>query len=586
MRIAKLNIKTWIVIFAILLLFGLFPFAHKGNMDNAHAHGYIGGNSQEDIVNPDLLFSRSQLGRMGYNSNVGQSQYEPQSVEGPGNFPIGGPKDGEIASGSVAPFANLNQQSSTRWAKINIVPGKLNVRWYMTAPHVTLGFQYWITKDDWNQNAPLTRDTFEKLQDFDLNLQIPSVVYSHDIEIPAHKLGYHVILGIWDIGDTPAAFYNVVDVWIHADSSTIKEHISLGEDTDGGGNSGEGGNGGGDFSIDSPQTWVNGSVVHWNAVEGATSYNVLHNGNVQNQTNTSYSCSDWPGIQYVMIQAKKDNNVGAWTAWITLTGGSPDIGDGNDGMGETKLSTPTGLKVTQNDDSNTEEEDNLQNVPSPPRLTLTGKLLTWTDANYATSYHAVINGIHQDLGPDHLFVEIPYTAGKHSIMVCSKNDQHVSQYSTFSRTILDEYDNAPILDTPSIKLIETSGKNSTIKVANHKVHSKQNAAERQSSYIVSHNGEISFFTGNSVSLDDLGLTTNDIKTGKHDVRIQAVNGFTSSEWSTPLSIDSINVFPKGITDNSLFFFVILCMLIIIAAISIVLQKVIRKPYNPPIKFVD
>ena len=73
------------------------------------------------------------------------------------------------------------------------------------------GFEYFITQDNWNPDLSLTRSQF------DLN-PFCSVPFggekpnfggeTHTCTLPA-KDGYHVILAVWTIEDTAAAFYNM-----------------------------------------------------------------------------------------------------------------------------------------------------------------------------------------------------------------------------------------------------------------------------------------------------------------------------------------------------------------------------------------
>lgn len=84
------------------------------------------------------------LANKGINVGVGSAQYEPQSVEAPKGFPISGPADGSIAGGGK--YSLLDEQSASRWAKVDIESGPLTVEWTLTAPHKTSSWQYFITK--------------------------------------------------------------------------------------------------------------------------------------------------------------------------------------------------------------------------------------------------------------------------------------------------------------------------------------------------------------------------------------------------------------------------------------------------------
>ncbi|ALH95427.1 lytic polysaccharide monooxygenase [Acinetobacter equi] len=177
----------------------------------ASAHGYV--------QKPE---SRAYACQVYKNSKCGDVQYEPQSIEGPNGFPQFGPVDGTIPSAGISRFSQLNQQSPTRWMK-NIMPtGVNNFTWYHTAPHVTKGYRYFITKQGWNPSLPLARTSFE-LSPFctvDGKFQTPPKQVSHQCSIPKNRSGYHVILAIWDIGDTSNSFYQVIDAQIGSGTPT------------------------------------------------------------------------------------------------------------------------------------------------------------------------------------------------------------------------------------------------------------------------------------------------------------------------------------------------------------------------------
>ncbi len=176
----------------------------------AHAHGYI---SQPA--------SRSQQCALGANTDCGAIQWEPQSVEGTDRFPESGPADGEIANAGVAHFSELNAQTASRWHKTTVQPGAIDISWHFTANHSSRDFRYFLTKPGWNPNQPLTRDSFD-LDPFcvvDGNNERPPTNLTHDCYLPENRGGYHVLLGVWDVGDTANSFYQVVDIVIDGNDS-------------------------------------------------------------------------------------------------------------------------------------------------------------------------------------------------------------------------------------------------------------------------------------------------------------------------------------------------------------------------------
>lgn len=97
-------IPKTILVFATGILF-LLVYANV-----ISAHGYL-----------ESPASRAYLCQQNLNSNCGQVQYEPQSVEAKGNFPAGGPSDGKITGGGIIP--ELYSQTAERWTKLNMQTG-------------------------------------------------------------------------------------------------------------------------------------------------------------------------------------------------------------------------------------------------------------------------------------------------------------------------------------------------------------------------------------------------------------------------------------------------------------------------------
>lgn len=175
------------------------------------AHGYV--------MQPQ---SRSYACQLSINTQCGPIMWEPQSLEGPNNFPQAGPADGHIASAGKERFKELDEQSPTRWIKTHLSTGANQFTWHNTALHATKGWRYFITKQGWNQSAALTRDAFD-LQPFctvNGNGKPATGEVTHKCSIPLDRSGYHVILAIWDIADTTNSFYNTIDVDIDSNGTT------------------------------------------------------------------------------------------------------------------------------------------------------------------------------------------------------------------------------------------------------------------------------------------------------------------------------------------------------------------------------
>lgn len=176
------------------------PPAPKGTR-----HGYV-----SNPLSRAALCKQDQMG--------GAIQWEPQSVEALKGFPRSGPPDGQLASGGHERFAVLDallDPKGREWRTTRLPQGTLvQWDWWLTAPHKTSGFEYFITKDGWDPNEPLSRAQFDPLPflvvQWDTSAPVQSV--SHWGLVPRNKDGRHVVYGVWTVDDTDMAFYSTCDV--------------------------------------------------------------------------------------------------------------------------------------------------------------------------------------------------------------------------------------------------------------------------------------------------------------------------------------------------------------------------------------
>ncbi|WP_328538600.1 lytic polysaccharide monooxygenase auxiliary activity family 9 protein [Streptomyces sp. NBC_00344] len=174
---------------------------------SASSHGYT-----------DQPISRQKLCANTTVTNCGAIQYEPQSVEGPKGFPGAGPADGSICSAGHSNFAQLDGAKAPgggNWPTTRLTGGQgYTFRWQFTARHATTDFEYFITKNGWDDSRPLTRADLEPqpFMTVPYGGQQPPGTVSQQGTIPTQKTGHHVILAVWNIADTGNAFYACSDV--------------------------------------------------------------------------------------------------------------------------------------------------------------------------------------------------------------------------------------------------------------------------------------------------------------------------------------------------------------------------------------
>lgn len=169
--------------------------------------------------------------------SLGASVPEPQSIESPKGFPryenvhngqtYKTPPDGQLMSAGIAPYRPLDgpvSPSGRPWPAMNVTPGgTIRMSWWLTARHKTEKWHYYITKDNWDQSKPLSRDMLEPQPLCEIHwlhgptkhefwhAPMPIQDVQHWIKLP-HKAGRHIIYAVWDVADTHNGFYQGIDV--------------------------------------------------------------------------------------------------------------------------------------------------------------------------------------------------------------------------------------------------------------------------------------------------------------------------------------------------------------------------------------
>jgi predicted carbohydrate-binding protein with CBM5 and CBM33 domain len=147
----------------------------------------------------------------------GAIQWEPQSVEAPKGFPQYGPPDGQLGSAGHTKFSALDgvlDPKGRPWKPTQVTRAStVQWNWWITAKHSTTKFEYFVTRDGWDQGSKLTRAHFEVVPfltvKWDESLPVEAV--SHWGRL-SDKSGRHVVYGVWTIADTAMAFYQMCDV--------------------------------------------------------------------------------------------------------------------------------------------------------------------------------------------------------------------------------------------------------------------------------------------------------------------------------------------------------------------------------------
>ncbi|WP_193323367.1 lytic polysaccharide monooxygenase [Erwinia endophytica] len=132
------------------------------------------------------------------------------------------PPDGKIASANQGNGEFLDE-AGTHWQKHSVKSAELlKISWYYSAIHLTRRWNYFITREDWDPNLPLSRAQFEDQPFYKVELTEqpfwsngdalrPPQPTEHEVMLP-QRSGYHVLLAVWEVADTGNAFYHVIDL--------------------------------------------------------------------------------------------------------------------------------------------------------------------------------------------------------------------------------------------------------------------------------------------------------------------------------------------------------------------------------------
>ena len=150
----------------------------------AQAHGYISSPP-----------SRQALCAAGTVKDCGPIQFEPQSVEAP--------KGSKLCSGGNSTFSVLDDNSRD-WPATRVASSS-SFSWTLTARHRTSTWQYSIGNT--------------QLAEFNDGGRQPNATVSHTVNFGNFR-GRQTVLAVWNIADTPMAFYACIDVEIGGGGST------------------------------------------------------------------------------------------------------------------------------------------------------------------------------------------------------------------------------------------------------------------------------------------------------------------------------------------------------------------------------
>lgn len=141
-------------------------------------------------------------------------------MEGRKGFPVYGPRDRHIAGAER--FHELDEYGVGRWVHVDITDNlcresndtyRLNIRWQYTSAHASDAYHLYATDSQYNPAVePLTRAHLRFVQTVRPVNRNRQALHVINFNIPSYFFNRQgSFLVVWDIADTPNAFYQVID---------------------------------------------------------------------------------------------------------------------------------------------------------------------------------------------------------------------------------------------------------------------------------------------------------------------------------------------------------------------------------------
>lgn len=182
--------------------------------EQVSAHGYV-SNPVSRVKNAEANGFGWQSGQIAASDIIST----PQGIEPDTALINSGALDGRLPSGGLSGYSLLDEQTSSRWVKSTRSTGENDFTWYHTQPHETSSYRYFMTKQGWDQNAPIKLQDMELIGTTEKNGENPAVSETHKVTIPEDRKGYHVVYAVWDVANgTLKSFVQAIDLNIQDES--------------------------------------------------------------------------------------------------------------------------------------------------------------------------------------------------------------------------------------------------------------------------------------------------------------------------------------------------------------------------------
>ncbi|MDW5595409.1 lytic polysaccharide monooxygenase [Conexibacter stalactiti] len=155
--------------------------------------------------------------------------------------------DGQLCSAGSAKYAAFDRPSA-QWPATGLRAGEQTFKYVLNAPHATLYYRFYLTKDGFDPARALRWDDLELIHDS--GRRPAATMESFRVNVPERR-GRHILYVVWQRSDSPEAFYACSDVVfgaagvLPATPPMPDESAPPAAGGGGGGHTGHGGHGGG-----------------------------------------------------------------------------------------------------------------------------------------------------------------------------------------------------------------------------------------------------------------------------------------------------------------------------------------------------
>jgi len=125
--------------------------------------------------------------------------------------------DGRLCSAGRAKYAAFDAPGGD-WPATPLQPGPTTFVYRAVAPHATLYYRFYLTREGWDDRRALRWDDLELIHDS--GRRPASARETFDVDVPA-RTGHHVLYLVWQRSDSPEAFYSCADVRFGGDGPTV-----------------------------------------------------------------------------------------------------------------------------------------------------------------------------------------------------------------------------------------------------------------------------------------------------------------------------------------------------------------------------